>query len=187
MHEAPLDASADSANATDPTNEASAATPTPAGSRIGALAAYIQSAQPGERAALARLTPGELRPHEVAALSRALVSAGLSPDTWRVNTWAQWALIAHGMALAGHDGKGRLGRQLAQASVAESRVTKLLTARGDAFRQGLPRLLRLMTSKGVSPNWFELSELVLREAEPAAEDRRLRIAGDYFVSLAQSK
>ena len=87
MHEAhPLDASADianGANTTDSTDEASAAAPAPAptGSRIGALAAYIQSAGPGERAALARLTPGELRPHEVAALSRALVSAGLSPDT----------------------------------------------------------------------------------------------------------
>mgnify|MGYP000730543816 CR=1 FL=1 len=35
----------------------------------------------GERAALARLDPdGELRPHQIAALSRALVHADLSPE-----------------------------------------------------------------------------------------------------------
>ena len=104
-------------------------------SPFGALAAYVQRAGPGERAALARLVPESLRPHEIAALSRALLFAGLQPETWRADTWPRWALIAQGIALAGHDGAGRLGRQLAQAGVAESRVTKLLTARGNAFRQ----------------------------------------------------
>ena len=105
-------------------------------------------------------------------------------------TWPRWALIAHGMALAGHDGGGRLGRQLANAGVAESRVTRLLTARGEAFRQLLPRVLRLMASKGVPPNWFELGELVLKEdsldADDAAraEQLRMRIAGPYFSALA---
>lgn len=157
---------------------------------FGALAAYVQRAGPGERAALARLDAEMLRPHEIAALSRALLSAGLQPENWRPETWPRWALIAHGMALAGHDGAGRLGRQLEQAGVAESRVTKLLTARGDAFRQLLPRVLRLLASKGVRPNWFELGELVLKEdsAEAGdaerAEQLRLRIAGPYFSALA---
>ena len=71
------------------------------------------------------------------------------------------------MALAGHDGTGRLGRQLAHAGVAESRVTQLLTSRGDAFRQLLPRVLRLLASKGVEPNWCELGELVLKESSSA--------------------
>ena len=156
---------------------------------IGALAAHIRNTGTGDRAALARLSPGAMRPHEVAALSRALLSAGLQPETWRPETWARWALLAHGIALAGHDSKGRLGKQLAQAGVAESRVTKLLTSRGDAFRQGLPRLLRLLASKGVSPNWFELQEMVLLD-EPApevqerAEARRLRVAGEFFSAQA---
>lgn len=142
----------------------------------------------GERAALARLDPdAELRPHQIAALSRALVYAGFSPETWQPETWQRWGTIAHGMALAGHDGSQRLGKQLSDADVSESRVTKLLTARGDAFRQLLPRLLRLLASKGKAPNWFDLGDLVLHQGrdEEAAEATRLRIAGSYFSAEAK--
>ena len=165
--------------------------PVPArGNPYGALAAHVRNAGPGDRAALARMDPDALRPHEIAALSRALLAAGLAPETWRPETWPRWALIAHGMALAGHDGSSRLGQQLAQAGVAESRVTRLLTARGEAFRQLLPRVLRLLASKTVQPNWFELGELVLKEDSGAHEDiqraehLRMRIAGPYFSVLA---
>lgn len=158
------------------------------------MAAYIQHASTGERAALARLSPGQaLRPHEIAALARALLSAGLQPETWHPDTWQRWTLIAHGMALAGHDGAGRLGAQLAHAGVAESRVTKLLTARGDAFSQLLPRVLRLLASKSVRPNWKELGPLVLKENRTEREDTqqaehiRLRIAGAYFSAQNSSK
>ena len=142
----------------------------------------------GERAALARLDPdGELRPHQVAALSRALIYADLEPDAWKAETWRRWALIAHGMALAGHDASLSLGQQLSKAEVSESRVTKLLTARGDAFRQLLPRLLRLLASKSAAPNWHELGGLILNQErnEEKAEDIRLKIAGRYFS--AESK
>jgi CRISPR system Cascade subunit CasB len=119
-----------------------------------------------------------------------LLAAGLSPDTWDVQTWPRWALIAQGIALAGH-APGRLGDQLADAGVAESRVTKLLTARGDAFQQLLPRVVRLMASKGVSPNWSELGSLVLKDARadtrdsPEADGIRLRIAGPYYSRIAR--
>lgn len=160
---------------------------------FGALAAAIQRASTGDRAALARLQPDALQPHQLAALARALVAAGLSPDQWQADTWPRWALVAHGIALAGHDGKQALGQQLAQAGVAESRVTKLLTARGEAFTQLLPRVLRLLASKSVAPNWRELGELVLKEDsrlrkhQADAEAIRLRIAGRYFSALAKSK
>ncbi|MCW5221586.1 CRISPR-associated protein Cse2 [Verminephrobacter aporrectodeae subsp. tuberculatae] len=158
----------------------------PRSNPYAALAAHMQRAGSGDRAALARLDPDALRPHELAALSRALLSAGLQPETWRAETWPRWALIAHGVALAGHDGAGRLGRQLAKADVSESRVTRLLTARGDAFRQLLPRILRLLASRGVQPNWYELGDLVLKEGSSQpddaerAEQLRMRIAGPYF-------
>ncbi|MDP3191382.1 type I-E CRISPR-associated protein Cse2/CasB [Rhodoferax sp.] len=158
-----------------------------------ALAAYIQRASSGERAALARLTPEALQPHQLAALARALTAAGLAPEQWHADTWPRWALIAHGMALAGHDGKQKLGRQLANAGVSESRVTKLLTSRGDAFTQLLPRVLRLLASKGVAPNWRELGELVLKESsslrsrQDDAEEIRLQIAGPYFSTLARAE
>mgnify|MGYP000873826287 CR=1 FL=1 len=163
-------------------------------SPYAALAAHIRKLEKtdsGARAALARMSPDQaLRPHEVAALAHALLAAGLEPDRWQPAAWQRWALIAHGMALAGHDGTGRLGAQLAQAGVAESRVTKLLTARGDAFVQLLPSVLRLLASKGVTPNWYELGPLVLkqdgdREALQDAEQIRLRIAGAYFAQQAR--
>ncbi len=142
----------------------------------------------GERAALARLDPdGELRPHEIAALSRALIYADLSPENWHPDTWRRWALIAHGMALAGHDGSRNLGIQLSDAGVSESRVTTLLTARDDAFRQLLPRLMRLLASKEKAPNWHELGGLIVSQGrdEEQAEATRLRIAGQYFSAEAR--
>lgn len=176
--------------ATDPTAIIEVPATPARSSPYGALAAYVRKAGSGDCAALARMDPDALRPHEIAALSRALLAAGLQPETWRVETWPRWALIAHGIALAGHDGTGRLGRQLALAGVSESRVTRLLTARGVAFRQLLPRVLRLLASKRVQPNWVDLGELVLKEDSDAqddvrrAEELRLRIAGPYFSAIA---
>lgn len=160
---------------------------------FGALAAYIKRASTGDRAALARLKPEAIQPHQLAALARALSAAGLAPEQWHADTWLRWALIAHGMALAGHDGNQRLGRQLATAGVSESRVTKLLTSRGDAFTQLLPRVLRLLASKGMAPNWRELGELVLKEgsalrsSQAEADEIRLQIAGPYFSALARAE
>lgn len=166
---------------------------TPRPDEFGALAAFVRRAGPGDRAALARLNPAAMQPHQVAALARALLAAGLAPEQWHPDTWPRWALIAHGIALAGHDQRQPLGSQLAQAGMSESRVTKLLTARGDAFLQLVPRLLRLMASKGVAPNWRELGDLVLKEhsADPTrldeAEDIRLQVAGRYFSAIARGK
>jgi CRISPR system Cascade subunit CasB len=159
---------------------------------IGKLAGFIEHADPGTRAALARLNPDDLRPNQIAALARALIYSGMSPETWRPATWRRWALIAHGMALAGHASKGRLGAQLAVAGVAESRVTKLLVSRGDAFLQIVPRLLRLVASKAVKPNWYDLSKLILNNdsknnlEQEEAETLRLRIAGDYFSAVTRA-
>lgn len=159
---------------------------------VDALAAYVRGAGTGEHAALARLDPDRLRPHEIAAISRAFLAAGFDPAAWRPETWRRWAMIASGMALTDHDGSARLGEQLARAGVAESRVTRLLTARGAAFEQQVPRLLRLMTSKGVRLNWHELAALILADAHKgegdaaSAERLRLRIAGPYFAARSAS-
>jgi CRISPR system Cascade subunit CasB len=156
------------------------------------LSKHIEHASTGERAALCRLQPDCLQPHQLAALSRALLKAGLAPETWQTSTWPRWALIAQGIALAGHNPKQRLGEQLASAGVSESRVTKLLTSRGDAFIQLLPRVVRLLASKGVAPNWRELGPLILKESSASryvleeAEQLRLRIAGPYFSAIAKA-
>lgn len=146
----------------------------------------------GERAALARMNPEAMRAHQIAALSRALIQAELNPEHWKPDTWRRWALIAHGMALAGHNGKGTLGEQLHSADVAENRVTKLLTARGAAFRRTIPPLLRLLASREVALNWSELGDLILCESRPdkAAQDNaekiRMKIAGRYYSAQARS-
>jgi CRISPR system Cascade subunit CasB len=164
-----------------------------AGHPIAKLAGFIDRTDPGTRAALARLDPEAMRPHQIAALSRALIGAGLSPETWHPSAWKRWALVAHGIALTGHDGKGRVGNQLATAGVAEARVTKLLVSRGDAFLQIVPRLLRLLASKQVKPNWYDLSKLIQKNdakeaaVQAEAEALRLRIAGDYFSAIARIK
>ena len=152
-----------------------------------------QGMDKGEQAALARLDPdGDLRPHQVAALTRALLLADIDPAEWGAERWQEqwrrWALIAHGMALAGHDPSCGLGTQLHSAKVAESRVTKLLTARNDAFRQLLPRLIRLLKSQETAPNWHQLGTLVLNEGrnEPLAERIRLHIASDYYRAERRS-
>ena len=175
--------------------EAQAAPPTPTttGHPIGRLGGVIARADPGTRAALARLNPGAMRPHQVAALCRALITAGLSPETWHPAHWQRWALVAHGMALAGHDGTERIGVQLAAARTSEGRVTKLLVSRGDAFLQIVPRLLRLLVSKEVKPNWNDLHKLIEKNDgkssvdHAAAEALRLRIAGDYFSAIARNQ
>lgn len=160
---------------------------------VGNLASFIDRADPGTRASLARLDPSSMRPHHIAALSRALIGAGFSPETWRPSTWRRWAIVAHGIALAGHDSKSRVGVQLAAARVAEARVTKLLVSRGDAFLQILPRLLRLLASKQIKPNWYDLSKLVHKNDASDYKDQeevealRLRIAGDYFSAVSRAK
>ncbi len=165
------------------------------GTAIGRLAGFIASpnTDSGTKAALKRIDPlAPLRPHQIAALSRALIFAGLTPEKWCSQKWARWALIARGMALAGHDGKGRLGNQLAAAHVSESRVTKLLVSRDETFIQLLPRVLRLMESRGVHPNWYTLSELVHKNdadgpLQGEAEALRLQIAGEFFSAIVRSK
>lgn len=139
----------------------------------------------GERAALCRLAPEAMRAHQVAALARALVKAEIDPTAWSAAAWQCWALVAHGIALAGHDASRSLGVQLCEAGVSESRVTKMLTARGDAFRQLIPQLLRLLASRSIAPNWNELGPLILgdEQNDENLEQRRLTIAGRYFSAL----
>jgi CRISPR system Cascade subunit CasB len=128
-----------------------------------------------------------MRAHQVAALARALVIAGIDPTDWTPATWERWALITHGMALAGHDGNQSLGAQLCEAGVSESRVTKLLTSRNAAFRQLIPRIVRLLASRSIKPNWHEFGALIINEGrdEENSEQYRLAIAGRYFSALAK--
>lgn len=181
------------AQASTQTAEQTLATPEPEENPVSRLARVItqktglsrdfSALGTGERAALARMTPDALKAHQIAALAHALLLAKLDPGHWKPETWQRWALLAHGMALSGHDGRNPLGEQLVWADISESRVTTLLAARGMALRQRLPPFVRLLAKRRVAPNWNELGGLLLYDQrdEAKAEALRIRIASRYFV------
>ena len=86
----------------------------------------------------------------------------------------------------------RLGKQFAEAGVSEARVTKLLVSRGDAFLQIVPRLLRLLASRQVQPNWYTFSALIRHNdsedshEQAKVEALRLHIAGQYFSAMTRN-
>ena len=114
----------------------------------------------------------------------------------------KWALIIHGIALmtptnrvdgnnrSAHDGYNPVGRALFlgndaqrdQGFYSETRLNRLLTARGAMLRALLARMFRMMGAAGVSFNWREMASFVLNEGfdDGAAERSRRRIARDYY-------
>ena len=114
----------------------------------------------------------------------------------------KWALILHGIALmtptgsednarrSAHDGHTPVGRALFLGSettrqtgfYSESRLNRLLTARGPVLRTLLARMFRMLAAAGVSFNWREMAQFILNDNydEDAAELSRRRIARDYY-------
>ena len=119
----------------------------------------------------------------------------------------KWALILHGIALitptASGDGVGRtahegmmpVGRALfsggesqrSSAFYSESRLNRLLTARGPILRTLLARLFRMMAAAGQPFDWREMARFILNEGynEEAAEQARRRIAREYYRAERQ--
>ena len=115
---------------------------------------------------------------------------------------SKWALILHGIALmtptngggnnsqTAHDGYMPVGRALflggevqrAQGFYSESRLNRMLTARGPMLRVLLARMFRMLAASGVSFNWREMAQFILNEGydEDASEQSRRRIARDYY-------
>lgn len=115
---------------------------------------------------------------------------------------SKWALILHGIALmtptssednarrSAHDGHMPVGRALFLGSettrqtgfYSESRLNRLLTARGPILRTLLARMFRMLAAASVSFNWREMAQFILNDNhdEEAAELSRRRIARDYY-------
>ncbi len=114
----------------------------------------------------------------------------------------KWALILHGIALmtptaAGdgnarspHDGYRHVGRTLylggesqrTSALYSETRLNRLLTARGPMLRTLLARMFRMLAAANASFNWREMAQFILNEGydQEAAEQGRRRIARAYY-------
>ncbi len=121
----------------------------------------------------------------------------------------KWALILHGIALmtptasndevdrSAHDGTVSVGRaifsggdnQRSSAYYSESRLNRLLTARGPILRTLLARLFRMVAAAGQPFNWREMASFILNEGynEDAAELARRRIAREYYRTERQSR
>ena len=114
----------------------------------------------------------------------------------------KWALILHGIALmtprtggggdsrTAHNGYNPVGRALylggesqrTSALYSETRLNRLLTARGPMLRTLLARMFRMLAAANVSFNWREMAQFILNEGydQQAAEQGRRRIARAYY-------
>lgn len=103
----------------------------------------------------------------------------------------RWATVVQGIALTGvpPDGADAGGVTLAKLGFSESRLSRLLSARGKAFRDQVTLLARFVRGRGASLDWRDLGELVLVEerAEPRAEELRLRLARGYYRTIDKSQ
>ncbi|WP_250529285.1 type I-E CRISPR-associated protein Cse2/CasB [Caballeronia sp. ATUFL_F1_KS4A] len=176
------------------------------GYQAQALARFIDAGKQGEGAlkadyvALKRLNPDAdaLTVQQIAALTRALHRAKVDCQQMSVERWKRWAVIVNGIALTGHhvpeNGEekvnARFGVQLRRAHVSDARVTRLFNSRGDAFFPLLQRVLRLMESRKVKPNWADLGTFVLNESaedsrgKRRAEALRIRFVHDHASAKA---
>ena len=115
---------------------------------------------------------------------------------------SKWALVLHGITLmtrtAGNDAASRsahdrntpVGRALfygddpnrSTGFYSESRLNRLLTARGPMLRTLLARLFRMLASAGQPFNWYQMTQLILNDDfdEDRADAARRNIARDYY-------
>ena len=152
--------------------------------------------QRGDLAALRRMDPDS---PDVSVFWRLLAQENLlgPPDVE-----LKWALVLHGLALmtrtdgatvaarSAHDSGTPVGRALYEARdpgrqsafYSESRLNRLLTARGPMLRTLLARMFRMVASADVRFNWYRMAELILADGfnESIAERVRRNIARDYF-------
>jgi CRISPR system Cascade subunit CasB len=75
-----------------------------------------------------------------------------------------------------------LGTALAEASFPESRLSRLLASRGDAFRDQATLVARFLHARDAACTPVDLAELALVEerTESRAERLRFRIARSYY-------
>ena len=159
--------------------------------------------QRGDLAQLRRMDPDA---PDAAAYWRLMADRGLLDNpAWE----AKWALILHGIALmtrtagseaasrAAHDRHMPVGRALflggdpgrrESGYYSESRLNRLLTARGPILRTLLARMFRMMAAANQPFNWSEMARFILYEGydEERAEQARRRIASEYYQAERRS-
>lgn len=154
----------------------------------------------GELAELRRMNPDE--PHAAAFWRLLSHYDQTGSDDWE----RRWGLVLHGIALmtptSSDDGKGDAPRPSAhdltvpvglalflggdrartRAFYSESRLNRLLTARGPMLRLLLARLFRMLASANQPLNWRQMATLILSDDryDEQAERVRRQIARSYY-------
>ena len=159
----------------------------------------------GDLAGLRRMDPDE--PGTTAAYWRLMAEKNLLGGSPTIES--KWALILHGIALmtprsgdegsnrTAHDGYIPVGRALflggdasrrERGYYAESRLNRLLTARGTMLRTLLARMFRMLASADQPFNWREMARFILNENydEERFEMERRRIASEYYQAERRS-
>lgn len=177
-----------------PPIDATAATKSSVRSVVARAAAHLGKTDfpMGERAALRRLDP-EHPGGRIAAVCRLLALCGWDVGGTPTDILSRWALILHALALMSapgrdpHDPRASAGGAIAESGLSEARFTRLLTARGLAFRDHVPRIARFLAAKGQRLDCRPLAELVFAHDrnEQKAEEIRLRLATQYYAALSR--
>jgi len=149
----------------------------------------------GDLAALRRMNPDA--PGRTPVLLRMVARHASDRLEYGADELVRWALVLHGMALMapGHHHRVQVpvGRSLfgpgREPLYAESRLARLLSARGPAFRAQVPRLARQLKARDQALDWREFADLILAEGrdEAGAEQARERIAQAYYRAEAAAK
>ena len=160
----------------------------------------------GDLAELRRMNPDA---PDAAAFWRLMAEQDLLDNPALEN---KWALILHGIALmtptaggdnspearprSAHDPTVSVGLALFQGGLAdrnrafysETRLNRLLTARGTMLHSLLARLFRMLGRAGQPFNWREMANFILNDGydEEAAERSRRQIARAYYQAERRS-
>lgn len=150
---------------------------------VGRVSARLASEAfgPGELAQLRRNDPATVAGQP--AFHRLMAER---PAPIREDAAIRWATLVHVMAItAAHGASTRAGAALAAAGLSEARFTRLMAARGGAFRDQLVLAARLLAAKQVPIHWGDLAELLMSEPfdEDRAAARRFRVAQSYYREL----
>ena len=150
----------------------------------------------GERAALKRMDPADPGPGAHAAAIRLLLKAGEEQGIRSDIHLARWTLLIHSMALMSGPGRpphrweeqDTAGAVMFHTSYSESRLLRLLEARGTTFDALLSRLARFLAAKGATVNWSDLAPLILEpEGSANAEKARLNLMRRFIAAERQAE
>ena len=139
----------------------------------------------GDHAALRRMEPENPSGRSQIAAERLFAVASFQPDG---RDRQRWLFVIHCLALAGgrHDMNSATGRVLADISYSEERLNRLLSTDFEVVADVVPRLARLIGSKGVPIDWLPLGQLLrwTGRNETRADHARHRIARAYARAAA---